>query len=549
MLGRHLLVILPLAATIVACSDSPSARTRRTNPGQGGSDGQTAAPDDGAAAGDTGTSRAKKDICATLDYAHDRSNAEYFLQFDDDAAALEFSKGFLDANGISDPASLTTNARVLRLVGRVFDGFRRVFPRETEGLDKPPRVLAVQAPGINAFAGYDERNDVNKAPWLFWVHQPTIDSDKPDAELEGLYAHELAHLILRNLLPETRKKIRTHYRVLGGKEKGVIGAVAPDEANVRALAEELRDIGNLVGREPGFGALPISAYEENEYESMLATLAKDRGGGDAQACQTADNGLQQAGDFYRANVSVHDLTLSLTPKQAQDLATLANNTSDAFRKCYANVNKSLLELKINDKSARVLVNGVPASLETLLDPTTPEHELVYSVLMANQVERDVDAKTGLTTIARVLEVVDRLHQRAGELDSDASLPIDELRVFDLEEDADDAAVRILRAIGDDTLGAAKLFMGQMPDPSACQQEIESGVVPRYGRFIDSHNATCWRAFHSMDLADALSRCPATPPLSPNSSSGAAGATRGPLSPADPGPMEILRRRAQALRWR
>ncbi len=472
-------------------------------------DDTAAADESGTEAGGKGTSRAKKDICTTLDYGHDRSNADYFLQFADDAAAMEYSKGFLAANDITDPTEMTRDARTIRLVGRVFDGFRKVFPHETSGMTRPPRIIAVKADGINAFAGYDERKEYEKAPWIFWVHQPTIDSNKPDAELEALYAHELAHLILRNMLPETRTKIRTHYRVPGGGEKGVIGAAAPDDEVVRPRAQELRTIGSLVGREPAFGSIPMSAYEDSEYQSLLKTLAKARP--NSQACQLADTSVARTKQFYRDHVSVHDLTLDLTPAQVEDLGALTKAADDALRSCYAGVKKSILELKIDDKSVRVLVDGEPAPRERLLDPSTEEHKLVYGALMTNDVERDVDGRTNLPTIDRLLEVTSTLHRRAGELSADHSFPIDDLRVFDLEEDADDTAVRVLRAIGDDPRGAASLFMAQLDDPSTCSRRIAQGEIPRYGRFIDPHNATCWRAWHSLDLVDALDRCPSSPP--------------------------------------
>jgi hypothetical protein len=535
MLWRSVIASLPVALALASCSDrGPGASARGAEAGADGGDG---AQDNSAAPGDRGTTRAKRDICTTLDYGHERSNEDYFLQFDDDAAAMAYSKDFLEANNISAPTEMARDARLLRLVGRIFEGFRKVFPSETAGMNKPPRIIAVKTDGINAFAGFDERKEVNKAPWIFWVHQPTIDSTKPDAELEGLYAHELAHLILRNMLPETRSKIRTHYRVIGRREKGVIGAVEPDDDTVRGRAEDLRALGSLVGREAVFGALPVSAFEDNEYQSMLATLAKDRRqAADLQACQTADNGVARVKDYYRDNVSVHDLTLELTPTQTKELTTLAGTTSDALRRCYANVKKSLLELKIEDRSVSVLVNGEPASRETLLDPTTQEHRLVYSVLMKNDVERDLDKKTDLTTIERLLQVVGKLHRRVADLDDDRSLPIDELRVFDLEEDADDAAVRILRAIGDDPQGAARLFMGQLPDPASCARDIEDGKIPRYGRFIDPHNATCWRAFHSIDLANTLERCPTVPPQKSGDDQSPSAAL-----PANPNAMRLVQR--------
>jgi hypothetical protein len=502
------LAVLSVAFILASCSDGGRhGSDRAANAGGAGG----ASPDDGAAASDEDTSKTKKDICTTLDYGHDRTNEDYFLQFADDAAAATYSRGFLAANDISDPASVTRDARTLRLVGRVYDGIRKVFPRETAGMDTPPRVFTVQNDTVNAFAGYDERREYEKAPWIFWVHQGTMDSRKSDAQLEALFAHELGHLVLRNMLPETRAKIRTHYRVAGGREQGVLGETADDDDAVRTRAEELRTIGGLVGREPVFGVIPVSAYEDSDYQSLLGTLANHRSPlADRTSCAAADNGVKQARAIYRQNVSTDDLTLILAQPQIDQLTRLSDTTRDALRKCYPDVKKSLLELKIEDLHVQVLVDGEAAPLERLLDPSTPEHKLVYKTLMTTQTEKDVDAKPDLTTAERIIQVVDALHARAAVLVNDSSAPIDELRVYDLEEDADDASVRVLRALGDDTRGATELFTSQLDDPSSCTREIANGSVPRYGRFVDPHNATCWRAFHTIDLANALARCPSAP---------------------------------------
>src|SRR5262249_35614033 len=156
-----------------------------------------------------------------------------------------------------------------------------------------------------------------------------------------------------------------------------------------------------------------------------------------QACPMADAGVAQARTFYKQYVSVNDLTFILTPDQQGQLTKLATTTSDALRKCNAGVKKSIFELKIEDRDVVVTANGQPVSLDTILDPTTKAHELVYQTLMTNDVERDVDANAGpdTPTIDRMLQVVDKIHQRIATLDADTSLPLDELRIYDLEEDA------------------------------------------------------------------------------------------------------------------
>ncbi len=544
MLRRSLLALLPAGCLLAACSGGGPSGSNGREPGRN----DAAAGKDGSDAdkttGDPATQSARSNICATLDYRHDRTNDDYFLQFADDTAAVRYSQGFLTANGISGSAQVSRNDWLNGLVARLFGGFKTVFPRETAGMDKPPRILIVQEEGVNAFAGFDERKEYNKAPWLFWVHSGVLDGTTPEPQIEGLVAHELAHLVLRNMLPETRAKIRTYYRVPSGGEHGVFGAATPDDPAVRKHAGELRDLGALVGRASVFGPLPISSFEESEYDSMLQTLAKVSGQpGDSQACRTAQIGLVRAKDFYKKAVSVHDLTLDLTDDESKQVETFTKSVADALRKCYANVRISLYELKVRDRSTS---EDAKAQMPRLLDPSTPEYKIAYPLLMRNDLEREIDSKSqGAATIERALAFVERAHQRITQLEADTSLPIDELRVFDMEEDADDAAVRVLRASGEDPRGITQLFLGQLDDGGACKRTIDNGDVPRYGRFIDVHNATCWRAFHTTDLAKALDSCPKS--ASTSRPSGSSSSSSPAISPADPSPMRLLQKRLRAGR--
>jgi hypothetical protein len=499
--------------------------SRRDTPPNGGDDGDS---------NDGSTAEAVKDVCATLDYGHARSNSDFYMKFTDDDAAFEYSKGFLEANQMPEGIAVSHDARLVRLVGNVYGAMQKVFPSETAGLDTPPLIITVKDDTVNAFAGFDDRENYNKAPWMFWIHEGTLNADIPDNQLEGLFAHELAHLVLRNYLPETRSKIRTHYRVPGQKEQGVIGAVTADDPVVRDHTEELRTLGKLVSRDFVAEVLPYSPFEEADYQSLLTTLHGDQqGSADPNACQTADNDVAKMKAIYQNAASVHAIKLNLTQQQQAQLTALGNDAADAMKKCYAHVNMSLFELKIRNATTDSPADQVNEFVKKALDPTTDEHKYAYGLLMTNDVEQQVDTKTDETTIDRFLEVVDTLHKRILDLEADTSLPLDELRVFDLEEDSDDAAVRILRVIGDDPLSAGYLYVNQMEDPQGCFNQVKSGAVPAYGEFIDPHNATCWRWFHTNQLALKLNSCPTIPKQPASSSSGSA-----PSSPADRRPMDL-----------
>lgn len=540
MLRRKHFALLPLGLLLAACSGGGTSVPSARKDGTGDTATEPTAKSEESTR-DRATSESKTNICATLDYGHTRSNDDYYLRFADDAAAAQYSQGFLSANGIAGNAKVSNDAWLTGLVARLFKGFQEVFPRETEGLTDPPRVLVIDESGVNAFAGFDERKEYNKAPWLFWVHRGVFDGTTPKAEVEGLVAHELAHLVLRNMLPETRAKIRRYYRVPGGREHGIFGANTPDDPAVRKHAGELRTLGAMAGRASVFGALPISAFEESEYDSLLQTLAKlNPQAADGDACRTAQDGLRRAKDFYKEAVTVHDLTLILSQDQETQLTTFANSIAAALQRCYGNVRASLFELKVRDRSVSP---EAQAQMPKLLDPTTEEHKAAYALLMDNELERNIDTKSETRpAIERLLEVVQTAHARIAELEADPKMPIDELRVFDMEEDADDAAVRVIRAAGDDVGGISRLFLGQIGDGGACRRLLDDGKVPRYGRFVDVHNATCWRAFHVREFAKAIDHCPKSVTHSSSSSSSNSSDDSRMTSPADRSPMRMVKER-------
>jgi len=509
MRPRSLVALLRIALPAVACSGAP-APTGPAVDASGSDPSGASDPSSSSSRTDSAGMRAQRNVCVTLDYGHERPNSDYFLQFPDDAAALSYSRDFLAVSEMPRPLEVTHDERLTRILRRVYEGFHTVFPRETEGLEEPPRLVVVEADGANAFAGFDERPSINKAPWVFWVHYPVLTEPRPDDEVAGLFSHELAHLILRNLLPETRAKIRTRYHVPGGREHGIIGAAVVEDPEVARHVEEIRELGTLVGRDVVLGPLPLAAFEDSKYQSMLTTLMTEERARstDPSACDAAESGLRRVRALYEPNVSVHDFILRLGGPQRDQLARYARSTADSMRKCLGHATMSLFELKVRDQFSMLPPEEARPYIERMLDPTTEEHATARATLMTTEVERVVDAKNA-PTIERFFEVVETLHARIGELESDPRWPIDELRVFDMEEDADDAAVRVLKAIGSDPLSNARFFVNLMPDPDACFRLVASGQVPPYGRFIDPHNGTCWRWFHSIEFAKALDRCPAT----------------------------------------
>jgi hypothetical protein len=443
-------------------------------------------------------------ICATLDYGHDRPNAEYFMTFPTNDAAMEYARSFLSAAARPAPTGISTDARLLRLVGEVYAGFQKVFPHETEGMTEPPRIVIVRSDEVNAFAGFDSRPEVNRGPWLFFVHDSILSKPYSDTELRGLFAHELGHLILRNTLPQTRAKIRVHYRIGKAGEHGVLGTRQDDDADARARVEEILALGDQVGRFPETRELPIGLFSTTKYEAAYAVFAPlTPTSPNPDACTQAKTLMAGMDPFLRPHISNDTFAILLSDAEKAELAARTRAVSDALSQCYAHAKMSLLELKV-----RATVSMPPADLDALvakvLDPTTPEHAEAVSKLLADPDERRLDETRGDTNTAALMSLaVSTLHEKLGKLGDAVDLPIDSIRVFDFEEDADDASVRVLRAISDDPTGNAQFLDTLLKDSAACKAMIAAGSVPQYGRFVDPHNATCYRRYHIEELARAL----------------------------------------------
>lgn len=449
---------------------------------------------------------ANASMCASLDYGHTRSNADYFKTFDDDASALAYSKKLLAANGKPEPREVSTDERLNRLVAEVYVGYQRAFPRETQGMTKPPRVVVIDTPELNAFAGFDDDPAVNKAPWLFFVHTGIVASGTTDDELRGVFAHELAHLILRNVLPETRETIRRHYRVRGS-ERGIIGSAQPNDPAVAARVKEVQRLGEAAGRFPEFGPAPRALFSYSEYELGLALLAANKATSPApDTCVRADTLEQEMSTFAQAHGSVDYSSLVATPEEFRGLGTKARSYAAAMKTCYSHVNLSLFELKVRARASQPGSVLTAEDVAKQLDGSTPEHAKAVKELMSNDelaLDRDGAASP---VIDKIFAATEAIHAKLTALGKDQAMPLDAIRVYDAEEDADDAAVRVLTAIGADPLGQAKFLFRAMGDAGACRRTLDAGKVPSYGRFVEDHPGTCYRVYHSQQFVQSLATC-------------------------------------------
>jgi hypothetical protein len=477
-------------------------------------------------------------VCEPLDYPHVLANADYYRQFDSDAAAGGYltaiiAQGQLAAN--SGPNAklkeITQDARLLALVSDVYKGFEKVFPAYTAGLPTPPRVAIVESDIVNAFAlgpGFTEDPSRRKdqSPWLFIVHTALMNRGGSDTELRGLFAHELGHLILRNYLANVRDAIRVSYLVKSS-EDGLFGESQANDAVLGIHVEEMLKRQARVGGLPELGLPAIASLGTYaKVTDALLAAATPAGASPSDACaaaKAAETALQKAqGALVPGASAGNDVPATPTADQAAQLQTLSQSYDTALRACLDGAG-----VPANQASLMQLTAETNSLSDQAVDPNSPDHAKLVSLMLEAETATD-EALPKASLVDRLLAAQTPIRAELIGLRGAPEYPIDDIRVYDYEEDADDAAVRILAAIGDDPMGIADFLLDAALTPeqkAACLADIGAHKRIPFGRFIDTHPATCWRVYHATGLAKAIAACPAAaatvaarPPLGSNAPS-------------------------------
>jgi hypothetical protein len=176
--------------------------------------------------------------------------------------------------------------------------------------------------------------------------------------------------------------------------------------------------------------------------------------------------------------------------------------------------------------------------EQSLDTDNPDHAKLRGLMLDAEKLADSELASA-PLIDRMLQAEGPIRAELIALHAAPNYPIDQIRVYDFEEDADDASVRILRAIGDDPAGLATFLANALMTPdaaAACNADLSAGRPTPFGRFIDTHPASCWRVYHIRQLAKAFDTCPAAAPTQRTAPKGS-----GKPSVADRPPRELTER--------
>lgn len=467
-------------------------------------------------------------ICSTLDYGPRAAPKDYYRYFASDAEASAYVQKLLEGPlaGSGTLKEVTRDERLNRLVGEVYAGFKKAFPHETEGTPADaPRVAILQTDVINAFALGPTTIDsavAPRSPWLFFVNTGLLDQHASDDELRGVFAHELGHLLVRTFLPEVKARVRATY-VIRGTEDGVLGEAQENDPAAAAHVEDILKHQDRVGGWPKLGifALDRTGYPSAGYTRFYKILQTAGASGPSApaACAGISTDLKALETAQIANVPDFD-AMDLSPRDpnAEERAKLDGLTTtlkNDLRACLASMNGGPASLA----DVVAFLNGLPPSAT---DPADARHAELVALMLPVELQVDRDF-AGAPLLDRMFEADARLRAELAALKDDPRFPIANLRIYDSEEDADDASMRVLASIGQDPLGIGSFFTNHfMPEAARerCLADIAAGRLVSYGSLVDVHPATCWRYYHGTQFAKAVSAC--TFPV-----------TRAPKSPAAP----------------
>lgn len=514
---RHIPLVLASLALLAGCGgDSNNDSDQPTTPG-------TETPDNGANPGNPDVDPlpgnenpgqptpvlpgAQGSTCDTLDYGAVAPASEYYRVFASDRAASAFVQSLFDAGAFAPVlgadatfGGISPDARLHRLVDEVMEGYRKVFPKEMTGITGSPHIAIVNVAIPNAFAlgpmkSPDQPDAPAQSPFIFFVTSDLLEKGGSDAALRGLFAHEIGHLVLRTFLPEIQARVRAAY-LLGGSEDGILGAAQSDDPAVAAHIESMMKVQERIGGIPEIGT-----------QVFLGTYAKIFGGfmqgqeTPTAACTEAMASAQAMAQFqvgFLPGYPAGDLSPRTPTAEEQAQLTSITDAFEAKLRACAGAEKAPLALLV------AVINNLSP---TAAVPGDADHEKFLQVILPEEVQVDRE-NPNASLVDRMLLASKLMRTRLLSIRANPTFPIDKLRVYDFEEDADDASIRVLHARGDDATGVGRFMLSLMPESlrNACLDSVEAGNPVSYGRLVDVHPTHCWRYYHATQFAASLNVC-------------------------------------------
>jgi hypothetical protein len=424
--------------------------------------------------------------------------AAYYEVFPDEASARAAVGPILAASGLSF-ANVPAPDSIVQIVARQFAAYQELYPEHTAGMTAPPFVLMVDSTSPNAFAITDPTKD-KTYPWVFMIQTGLLTAPEivatPGA-LESTIAHELGHLILKNLFG---KENYAFYRAgsAGTGEKGQFGFAQQSDANIKAAYQTYQAasarMGQIYAKPLGNFPFHLGHNPDPAYASYLKLMAQALGASGvtpSAACAISDDDGSKLQAIVDGHLNKSDLTL---PLGSDDVAAsvLAADWEVQTKACFDSLEGSMADLVAAGRQLLATQGSAPDAIDAVF-PALDDADKAADAAVTSAKTGDhffALAQARRAAMAKVVESQD--------------LPYASLRFFSEEEEADDASVRIVTHLG----GKVEMLLNPYSPTyrSECKALLAAGKGPEYGGFVDAHHALCWRYQHINDFASALGAC-------------------------------------------
>jgi hypothetical protein len=369
---------------------------------------------------------------------------------------------------------------------KVWDAYKQLFPRDTAGLDAPPRIVLIQRDDVNAYAVFDPEltcttgGPAGCAPHAFMVHtaslEPITDPTARGDALFGLVAHELAHHVLKHTWPGVGDKVTKYF---DASHWPAFGFEQLDDAATRARVEGWLAPAGRSGPFPLTQLHGMPWVTQSFLDLTRRFMTAKAAATNAAACDTARATYRTLANFLDDHVDEADQALDLTSADDARLDGLAANAVHDVDACV-----SVLTTKF---TALVAEEFGVAEADVSGSLTPAEHAVVDAAATP------FDALVGL-----------------GKLDYAAMAAIDvkSARSYTFEEQADDVGINVLFRAGMDARSLATFFRFRAltaMSREACEARVGTATEPPFGLLSDPHHATCWRIDHADRLVTFMSQ--------------------------------------------
>lgn len=420
-----------------------------------------------------------------LDLGCEAPDIDCYVLFDDHAAAESWFAGIEEQIAASElrapralvPTSDGRHARMRALLDEGWEAYKQVNAvGDLAAL--APELVVIDDDSINAFV----YGDGMKVGFAVMVQTGIIEAAS-DEQLIAVVMHELTHAVRLHVIAAVRDRIRQHYLAPGDSEP--FGYEQPDDPVVRAHITDWRNLAADVG---SLDAAPLVGFP-----------------------MPAGNGT-----LYRIFNLVTRLWADAHPDVcAGPMADVAELTADIMS-YYSTIDQTLhlagVEQSLIDAQNAVLValrdqcmSGLTDGYVAILAELNGKTEEQMRAELPDEDEALVDGRHFIEAMA-FLASDRRSKMRAVEeaFASETGEPWSRARQYTTEEEADDATIPVLAAMGRDPggVGPGLQLLDDEATRAECNGLLAQGAPPYGADLHDEHHANCWRVFHVRELAQS-----------------------------------------------